>query len=326
VRGWARFLCAAVAASALSVALASPTGAQETAEDAPAVGQPGSPEQQLAERYTPVVFVRPQSGPCDRNGEQFEPAPVDIVLDNREVFLRQVGNDDPVLMSGPTAADLFDLREGWYLDFPGDALEPGCVFEQDFRRFYDGRPVVYAHVTTEADRPGWVALQYWFFWYHNPAKNDHEGDWEFVQLLFEADTVEEALAGEPTHVGFAQHTGGERARWGDSKLEVVDGRPVVYPAMHSHASYYGQALYLGRSGREGFGCDNTDAATAGRDAPARGHRARRSARLAGVPRALGSARVGVLQRAHRSVREGALDAAGHLARGSPRLERGDPGW
>ena len=42
--------------------------------------------------------------------------------------------------------------KGWYLDFPGDALEPGCIFEQDFRRFFDGRSVVYAHVATQARR------------------------------------------------------------------------------------------------------------------------------------------------------------------------------
>ena len=101
------------------------------------------------------------------------------------------------MMSAPGASDIFDLREGWYLDFPGDALEPGCIFEQDFRRFSDGRSTVYAHVATEAGRPAQLALQYWFFWYHNPAKNDHEGDWEFIQLLFDAGTVDEALAAEP---------------------------------------------------------------------------------------------------------------------------------
>jgi hypothetical protein len=226
-----------------------------TAQDA------ATAEQQLAERYAPVVFVKPQDAPCDTNGEPFEPAPVEIVLDNPEVFLRQVGNDDPVAMRAPSAADLFDLREGWYLDFPGDALEPGCIFEQDFRRFFDGRSVVYAHVATEPDRPGWIALQYWFFWYHNPAKNDHEGDWEFIQLLFEAGSVAEALDTQPSLVGYAQHTGGERSDWDDDKLDKIDGRPVVYAARGSHASYYDQALFLGRSGREGFGCDNTDGAT-----------------------------------------------------------------
>jgi hypothetical protein len=222
---------------------------------------PDSAELELARRYAPIVFVRPQDAPCDTNGEPFEPSPVEIVLDNPEILLRQVGNYDPVVMTGPGAADLFDLREGWYLDFPGDALEPGCVFEQDFRRWYDGQSVVYAHVAVEEGQPGLLALQYWFFWYHNPAKNDHEGDWEFIQLTFEADTVEQALNMQPISVGFAQHTGGERSAWDDEKLDKEGSRPIVYPAQGSHATYFDQALYLGRSGAEGFGCDNTDDAT-----------------------------------------------------------------
>jgi hypothetical protein len=250
MRGWGRIVTLGCMATLLLVGNQVQVAAQEG----------DSPEFELAEKYAPVVFVKPQDAPCDTNGEPFEPAPVEIVLDNREVFLRQVGNGDAVAMLGPGGSDLFDLREGWYLDFPGDALEPGCIFEQDFRRFYDGRSVVYAHVVSEPDRPGFVALQYWFFWYHNPAKNDHEGDWEFIQLLFEADTVTDALAVEPAVVGYAQHTGGERADWDDPKLHKVGVRPVVYPAKGSHASYFDQALYLGRSGHEGFGCDNTDGA------------------------------------------------------------------
>lgn len=253
---------AAILAIAVSVALIGPAGAQDpaaTAQPADLSGDaPTADEIALAERHAPVVFVRQQDEPCDTDGEPFEPAPVDIVLDNPEVLLRQVGNDDPVTVIGPSAADIFDLREGWYLDFPGDALEPGCVFEEDFGRFYDGQSVVYSHVATQADRPGLLALQYWFFWYHNPSKNDHEGDWEFISLLFEADTAAEALASEPISVGYAQHEGGERSDWDDSKLDREGVRPIVYPAVGSHASYFSQALYFGRSGAEGFGCDNTD--------------------------------------------------------------------
>ncbi len=253
--------CARVAIAVLTVGLATVAWSQTAAaQDAT------SAELELAERYAPVVFVRPQAHPCDGNGERFEPAPVEIVLGNREIFLRQVGNDDPVAMRGATGRDLYDLREGWYLDFPGDALAPGCVFEQDFHRFFDGQSAVYAHVTTEADRPGYVALQYWFFWYHNPAKNDHEGDWEFIQLLFRADTVEQALTVEPLGVGYAQHTGGERSGWDDAKLDKEGDRPIVYPARGSHASYFDQAVFLGRSGREGFGCDITEGATRRLDA------------------------------------------------------------
>ena len=104
-------------------------------------------ELELAERHAPVVWIRQQTEPCDSDGEPFEPTAADIVLDNPEVLLRQVGNEDPVVMRAPSAFDLYDLREGWFLDFPGDALNPGCVFEQDFRRFAAGRDsVVYAHV------------------------------------------------------------------------------------------------------------------------------------------------------------------------------------
>ncbi len=65
-------------------------------------------------------------------------------------------------------------------------------------------------------------MQYWFWWYHNPAKNDHEGDWEFIQVLFKADSVEAALADRPD-VGRLRPTHRWRAkRW--SRSEVGEGR------------------------------------------------------------------------------------------------------
>lgn len=212
----------------------------------------------LAERYAPVMMLKAQTEECDTTGEPYAPAAVEIVLDNPEVLLRQIGRDDPVLMRAPGASDLFRLGDGTYLDFPGDALRPGCTFERDFRRFTEAYPAtVYAHVATQADRPGLLALQYWFFWYYNDWNNRHEGDWEGIQLLFEASSVAEALASEPVSVGYAQHEGGERVRWGDARLEREGDRPVVYSSAGSHASYFSSALYLGRSGSEGFGCDDT---------------------------------------------------------------------
>ena len=102
-------------------------------------------------------------------------------------------------------------------------------------------------------------MQYWLFWYYNDWNNKHEGDWEFVQLLFPASTVAEALATDPVSVGYAQHEGGERADWTDDKLEREGStHPVVYSSQRSHASYFAAALYMGRSGSEGFGCDDTE--------------------------------------------------------------------
>ncbi len=184
------------------------------------------------------------------------------MLDNPDVVLRQVGNGDPVIKIAPSAADLFGLSEGFYLDYPGGALAPGCIYETDFDRYTDTGPgdrraLAYAHIARQDDEPDQLVLQYWFYWYFNDWNNKHEGDWEGIQLLFDTGSVEEALARDPVSVGYAQHEGGERADWNASKLEREGDRPVVYPSAGSHASYFGAALYLGRSASEGFGCDTT---------------------------------------------------------------------
>ena len=98
-------------------------------------GSTVSPEQELVEQYAPIMMLKAQDGPCDSEGEPYAPQSVDIVLDNPDVVLRQVGNDDPVLATAPSAADLYGLSEGFYLDFPGSAFEPGCIYEQDFDRY-----------------------------------------------------------------------------------------------------------------------------------------------------------------------------------------------
>jgi hypothetical protein len=56
---------------------------------------------------------------------------VDPVLGNPSVALRQVGNGDAVIRWAPTAKDLYGLGTGTYLDLPGDALSPGCVYATD---------------------------------------------------------------------------------------------------------------------------------------------------------------------------------------------------
>jgi hypothetical protein len=218
--------------------------------------------QELAEKFAPVMALKAQEAACDPDGEPYAPTSVEIVLDNPEILLRQVGTANPVVMRAPGAADLFGLGEGMFLDFPGSALEPACIYEKDFDRFSDGLPVVvYAHVAQQEDHPDLLAVQYWFYWYYNDWNNKHESDWEFISLLFEASSIDDALATEPISVGYAQHEGGERADWDSSKLERAGSHPVVYSSAGSHASYFGSALYLGRSGSEGFGCDNTDGPT-----------------------------------------------------------------
>lgn len=252
-----RTVLATICVLLISLIVASAASAQPSDN----ADHPGA--QELVERYAPVIAVRPQSEPCDTEGEEYAPAAADIVLDNPHVVLRQVGVGDPVLKVGPTSQDLFNMGEAFFIDFPGDAFEPGCLYERDFHRYNgDRNAVVYAHIATQADHPDKLAVQYWFFYYYNRYNNLHEGDWEGIQILFDVGTVDEALRTEPTSIGYSQHFGGEIAQWDGTKLERQDGsHPVVYPAVGSHASFFAPALYLGRSGSEGFGCDTTLGAT-----------------------------------------------------------------
>jgi hypothetical protein len=226
------------------------------------VGAPGvaadlTAEQALAERFAPVVRVVEQRGACEP-GEPFEPIDVNLLFGNREVAFRGPWNPTDLVTIGPEATDLADRFE-YHLDFPGDALDPGCVYDEWSKRITEGHtPSVYAHVTRQADAPGRLALQYWLFYLFNDFNNTHEGDWEMIQLVFDVDTPEEALRTEPVEVGYSAHEGAERAGWGDDKLEIVDGtHPVAYPAAGSHANKFTAALYLGNSASAGVGCDDT---------------------------------------------------------------------
>jgi len=237
------------------------TAAGTARADAPRqedTGSASTAEQELAERFVPVIMLKEQSEACDPEGEPYGPTAVDIVLDNPEVALRQVGPYDPVVKRAPGAADLVGLGEGFFLDFPGSSLSPGCIYERDFDKYSADVPAtVYAHVVQQPDEPGLVFVQYWFYWYYNDWNNKHESDWEGITLKFEAASVDDALSSEPVAVGYSQHEGGERSEWDDPKLERVGDRPVVYSSAGSHASYFDEAVYLGRGASEGFGCDDT---------------------------------------------------------------------
>ena len=217
-----------------------------------------SPEAELAHTYAPVVRLVAQEAPCG-HGEPYEPIDVNLVLGNDEVALRGPWAGANIVKVAPTATDLSVGLFGYNLDFPGNPLSPGCTYEEWSARISAGAaPTAYARVSGDPAHPGQLALQYWFFYVYNDYNNKHEGDWEMIQLDFAAANASSALATTPREVGYSQHDGAERARWGDKKLQLVDGtHPVVYPAAGSHANYYGPALYLGRSAAQGVGCDDT---------------------------------------------------------------------
>ncbi len=119
----------------------------------------------------------------------------------------------------------------------GDILSvSGSNYREQYRALRIAHPeltnVVYAHAV-EAN--GRIWLQYWLWYFYNDyqlsfALGTHEGDWEMVQLRMDD------AAGHPDIAIYAQHRYGEERAW--DAIEKLAGRPVVYVARGSHASYF----------------------------------------------------------------------------------------
>ena len=250
---------ASTAHASSAVRLASPNtvASGAVASDATAA------EQQLADKYVPIAELKTQTSECDSSGEQYLPAPVDVVFNDPQVALRERVNGgssstDPVIMRAPAAADLHDLGANYYLDLPGNPRDPGCGYAKWFRTRMAGyAPTTYAHVLTD---DGKLVLQYWFYYVFNDFNNKHESDWEMMQLVFDAPTAQQALATAPSSMILAQHGGGETAKWTDKKVQKDGDHPIVYPSAGSHATQYSNGVFVGwGENGTGFGCDTTTA-------------------------------------------------------------------
>jgi hypothetical protein len=225
--------------------------------------KPESAAAELAEKYVPITELREETDPpCETAAEQYQPTSVETVLGNPTVLLQHAAEGAPLttIRRAPTAAQIAGLGEGWYLNLEGTALGNTCVYAKAFKKLIEegkAPAVTYAHIAREAGHPGF-ALQYWFFWYFNQFNDLHEGDWEGMQITFEAETPTLALHEEPSEIILFQHSGGERANWEDGKVQKEGTHPVVYPAAGSHATFYDSAVYVenGQHG-SGLGCDNT---------------------------------------------------------------------
>jgi hypothetical protein len=230
---------------------------------APAAAQ--SPDvENLVRAYAPIVMLRAQdpNDLCKTSQEQYNPpTTVDAVLGNAAVrLMHHVGDDDVLVKRAPTAADVAGLDEDYYLDLPRDTLHPGCGYAEDFSKLKENSrapPTTYAHIATQPGHSGLV-VQYFFFYYFNQFNDIHEGDWEGMQIAFDADTPGEAFEQGPSEIALFQHAGGERGSWDDTKVEKDGTHPIVYSAAGSHATFYDSATFVENGSHgSGVGCDNT---------------------------------------------------------------------
>lgn len=204
------------------------------ASEIPPQSQPPAEERaELARRFAPVLRYH--------SAELFAPISRAAYV-SRAQLKEQEGRFVRVLNSRPTADDLpnvagtclrirgctyfLDIR-GVEPDPPANSERAYAAIERQLRR-ESPEPVVYFQVT-RYDDTGEYAVQYWFLYLFNFRLNEHESDWEQVTIKLDADR-------EPQEVFYSAHEGGNRRAW--SSVEAVGERPVVYPALGSHANYF----------------------------------------------------------------------------------------
>ncbi|MDY7040085.1 MAG: PrsW family intramembrane metalloprotease [Chloroflexota bacterium] len=196
-------------------------------------GAQADPPLTLAARYAPALFFHEE--------EVFRPQGVAVMIDHARLRVKGV---EQGITNRPGGDDLFhNYGAEYFLDlWYGAEGNSGYLNYTAHRDFYDlflrpgsdrqssAYPVTaYTHVTSD-EASGRTALQYWLFYYYNDSYNKHEGDWEMVTVVLDADQ-------RPEFVTITAHHGGTRRLWENVHL-VQETHPAVYVARGSHANYF----------------------------------------------------------------------------------------
>lgn len=183
----------------------------------------------LALQYAPVLHFA--------SGEAFYPTSVDYILSSSALVSRNADGTVTTVDPNPTTSTL-----GSHTD-PSQFLDNRYGNETQIAADYSSKAqslgyYAYVHIVNESD--GSTVIQYWLFYAYNQGQlNDHQSDLEVIEIFLDA-------SGNPTQALYSQHLAGETAAWGD--VETVNGHPVVYVALGSHANYF--RPFQGRIGIE----------------------------------------------------------------------------
>ena len=111
---------------------------------------------------------------------------------------------------------------------------------ENYESSQGSRPT-YTYYHRSVRQGSFLNLQYWFFYSYNDwansfdGFNDHEGDWEGVQLFFALDG--QRPVEPPSHICYLGHHSRITKPWHHPDVEKTGTHPHVYVAAGSHASY-----------------------------------------------------------------------------------------
>ena len=182
-----------------------------------AVGGVAQSDENIAEQYAPILYFE--------QGETCYPVDVSYHIDNS--YLYQFTGDESLLIDeSPSDLNLSAYVTGdYYLDNMLGTTDDENIIQDYQNKLSTLGYRVYCHIHQSG---GTTVVQYWMFYAFNKGElNQHEGDWEMVQVVLSG--------GTPTDVMYSQHHGGQRATW--DQVERDGDHVKVYVARGSHANY-----------------------------------------------------------------------------------------
>ncbi|MHA1265252.1 MAG: Vps62-related protein [Candidatus Helarchaeota archaeon] len=189
-------------------------------------------EDQLLTRFAPRLFFT--------SGENFYPIDANFSISTSELY-RWSGGAHVLVDANPSEASLTGYTDQHFLKSKFASYETLRTNYQANEALLGYK--IYGHVLDES---GFRYIQFWFFYAYNDGPiNQHEGDWEMIQIQCYTNNT-------PIAAQYSQHHSGESAAW--VEVEKTGDQPHVYVARGSHANYF--RPYQGKVGTENDIVDN----------------------------------------------------------------------
>jgi hypothetical protein len=179
--------------------------------------------QELASRFKPVLYFEKE--------EKVFPVNIGYYLQfcnlNQSLGSGLTTEVIPAPLTPDQLIPYTDPNSNYYLDNTLGTIRDSNITDR-YRADESGLDyTIYCHVT---DDGSYIAIQYWFFYVFNQGKfNNHEGDWEMMQVIVDPGTM------EPVKASYSQHNYGQQITW--SMAEKEGEHLKVFVARGSHANY-----------------------------------------------------------------------------------------
>lgn len=198
------------------------------------MGSAATGDEELAAQYAPILYFEDEETCYPVNvSYHIQNSYLKIFGDNNFSYSLEDYSDLSELDN--FSFNISDINEHLYLDNQKGTVDNYEGIINDYQdRLTELGYNIYYRVYNSGDTK---VIQYWMFYAFNLGElNQHEGDWEMVQVVISSDV--------PTEVMYSQHYSGRRAIW--DQVERNGNHIKVYVARGSHANYF--RSYSGKFG------------------------------------------------------------------------------